>query len=80
MPIYQVQFICEWCGETHPMLGVFNLDDGPAVKASVCDAYRGRDLPPAIEKLNRRKITCPTTGRETRQANDNEIFLVRIAG
>ncbi len=35
MAIYQVQFICEWCGETHPMLGLFNLDDGPAVKASI---------------------------------------------
>ncbi len=80
MPIYQVQFICEWCGETHPMLGLFILDDGPAAKASIGDAYRGRDMPLAIEKLHRHKFTCPTTGLETRQANDNEIFLVRIAG
>ncbi len=80
MAIYRVQFICDECGEMHPLLGVFSLDDGPAVKASIGDAYKGRNLPPAIEKLHRKKITCPTTGRETRQANDNEIFLVRIAG
>ncbi len=80
MAIYRVQFICDECGETHPMLGVFSLDDGPAVKASICDAYRGWVMPPAIERLHRHKFTCPTTGRETRQANDNEIFLVRIAG
>ena len=35
MAIYQVQFICDECGETHPMLGVFNLNAGPAVKASI---------------------------------------------
>ncbi len=80
MAIYRVQFICDECGETHPMLGVFSLDDGPAVKASIGDAYRGRDMPLAIEKLHRKIFTCPTTGRETRQANDNEIFLVRLAG
>ena len=79
MVIYGVQFICDECGETHPLLGVFNLDDGPAVKASIGDAYKGRDVPPAIEKLHRRKITCPTTGRETRQADDDQIFLVPIA-
>ncbi len=80
MAIYRVQFICNECGETHPMLGVFNLDDGPAVKASIFDAYIGRDMPLAIEKLHRHKFTCTTTGLETRQANDNEIFLVRISG
>ncbi len=80
MAIYRVQFICDECGEMHPMLGVFNLDDGPAVKASIGDAYRGRDMPLAIEKLHRHKFTCPTTGLETKQANDNEIFLVRLAG
>ncbi len=80
MAIYRVQFICDECGETHPMLGAFSLDDGPALKASICDAYRGRDMPLAIEKLHRKKFTCPTTGREMRQANDSEIFLVRLAG
>ncbi len=79
MPIYKVQFICDECGETHPTLGVFNLDDGPAVKASICDAYRETELPPAIEKLHRTKFACPTTGRETRQADDGQIFLVRLA-
>ena len=61
------------------MPGVFSLDDGPAVKASIGDAYRGRDMPLAIEKLHRTKITCPNTGRETRQADDDQIFLVPIA-
>ncbi len=61
------------------MAGVYNLDDGPAVKASIGDAYRGRDMPLAIEKLHRHKFTCPTTGLETRQTYDNEIFLVPIA-
>ncbi len=80
MAIYRVQFICDECGETHQFLGLSKLDEGPATKASIRAAYKGRDVPPAIEKLHRVKITCPTTGLETRQANDNEIFLVRIAG
>ena len=80
MAIYQAQYICDECGQTHAIPGLYNLDDGPLTKASICDAYRGRDLPPAIERLHRKKITCPITGQETRQANDNEIFLVRIAG
>jgi hypothetical protein len=79
MAIYKVQFICDECGDTHTMLGLYNLDEGPALKASVRAAYKGRDVPPAIENLHRNKITYPTTGRETRQADDGQIFLVPIA-
>ena len=79
MPIYKVQLICDECGDTHAVLGLFNLDDGPAVKTSICEAYKEGGVPPSIERLHRTKITCPTTGRETRQANDNEILLVPIA-
>ena len=79
MAIYRVQFICDECGETHQILGLYNLDEGPATKASIRAAYEGKDVPPAIEKLHRTKITCPTTGRETRQADDGQIFLVRLA-
>ena len=79
MAIYKVQFICDECGDTHAMPGLYNLGGGPATKASIRAAYEGKDVPPAIEILHRTKITCPTTGRETRQANDNEILLVPIA-
>ncbi len=80
MAIYKVQFICDECGDTHAMLGLYNLGGGPATKTSIRAAYKGKDVPPALERLHRTKITCPSTGRETRQANDNEIFLVRLAG
>jgi len=79
MAIYRVLFICDECGETHQFLGLYKLDEGPATKASIRAAYKGRDVPPAIEKLHRVKITCSTTGRETRQADDGQIFLIPIA-
>jgi len=79
MAIYKVQLICDECGDTHAVLGLFNLDDGPAVKTSICEAYKEGGVPPAIERLHRTKITCPTTGRETRQADNGQIFLVPIA-
>ncbi len=78
MAIYKVQIICDECGDTHTMLGLFSLDDGPAVKASICEAYEEGDVPPAIDRLHRTKTTCPATGRETRQADDGQIFLVPI--
>ncbi len=79
MAIYRVQFICDECGETHPVPGLLNLDDGPAVKASIGATYNGRDLPLAVAKLRLKKIYCPTTGRETRQTDIDQIYLVRIA-
>ncbi len=79
MAIYRVQFICDECGDMHQILGLYNLDEGPATKASIRAVYKGRDVPPALENLHRTKITCYTTGRETRQANDGQIFLIPIA-
>jgi len=79
MAIYKVQFICDECGDTHAIPGLYNLGGGPATKASICEAYKGKYVPPAIDRLHRTKFTCPLTGRKTRQADDGQIFLVPIA-
>jgi hypothetical protein len=79
MAIYKVQFICDECGDTHAIPGLYNLGGGPATKASICEAYKEGGVPPAINRLHRTKFTCPLTGRKTRQADDGQIFLIPIA-
>jgi len=79
MAIYRVQFICDECGEMHPMLGVFSLDDGPAVKASIGDAYRGRDMPLAIEKLHRNNYSFSPTIADWERENPIFKETVKLA-
>jgi hypothetical protein len=56
MSKYSVYVFCDECGETHPMGISIDLRDGPAEKASIGDAYKGKELPQNVanqKKLNR---------------------------
>jgi hypothetical protein len=54
------------------------LDDGPPARASVADAYAGKELPPSLAILSSHMITCPNTGRLTAQRDNHQVFLVPI--
>ncbi len=76
MAIYSVYFFCDECSEIHPLGTTVSLDDGPAEKVSIGDAYSGKELNPNIANLLNHKITCPNTGKITFQKDNKQIFLV----
>jgi hypothetical protein len=55
-----------------------NLDDGPADKASIGDAYDGKDLPQDIVNMKDNITYCPKTGKEILQRNNHQVFLVPV--
>jgi hypothetical protein len=79
MEEYSVYVYCEDCGETHPMGICVGLDDGPAKKASIGDAYKGKALPKNIVNMADNKITCPKTGNWIAQRDNKQVFLVPVA-
>jgi hypothetical protein len=54
------------------------LDDGPAKKASIGDAYKGKELPKNIVHVTDNKITCPKTGHWITDTDKNQVFLVPV--
>lgn len=78
MEQYSVCVFCEDCGETHPMGICVGLDDGPAKKASIGDAYQGKELPHNIANMIDNRITCPKTGNWVTQTDNNQVFLVPV--
>lgn len=78
MAKYSVHIFCDACGNTHPMGVAVKLADGPADRASLGDAYAGRDLPPEIMTMLGNMTRCPATGRLIQQRDNSQVFLVPI--
>jgi hypothetical protein len=52
------------------------LEDGPINKQSIGTLYKGKTLPKSLADLANNSITCPKTGRQSTQKNNEQIFLV----
>jgi hypothetical protein len=52
------------------------LDDGPLSKRSIGAHYKEKTLPKSLTDLTNNSITCPKTGRQSTQKNNEQIFLV----
>jgi hypothetical protein len=76
MAEYDVFAVCNACGDLHPLGISVTLDDGPANKQSIADAYADKDLPPSLAALKDRRVYCPKTGRQYSQRDTKKIFLV----
>ena len=73
---YRVVVSCNKCGGEHEMGISVVLDDGPFDKQSVGAQYRGKTLPKCLADLANNSVTCPKTGRQSTQKNNEQIFLV----
>jgi hypothetical protein len=76
MAEYDVFAVCNACGDLHPLGISVTLDDGPANKQSIADAYEDKNLPPSLAALKDRRVYCPKTGRQYSQRDTKKIFLV----
>ena len=52
------------------------LDDGPIDKRSIGAQYEGKTLPKSLADLTNNSVTCPKTGRQSIQKNNEQIFLI----
>jgi hypothetical protein len=52
------------------------LEDGPIDKQSIGALYNGKILPKNLADLTSNSVTCPKTGRQSTQKNNQQIFLV----
>jgi hypothetical protein len=73
---YDVVVSCNKCGGTHEAGISVALAEGPLVRQSIGDLWRGKILPKSLSELAHNSITCPTTGRQSNQRNYDRIFLV----
>jgi len=73
---YGVLVSCNKCGGAHDMGISIVIADGPLDKQSVGDLYRGKTVPKNLADLSNNSVTCPTTGRQSTQKNNYQIFLV----
>ncbi len=78
MSQYVVHFFCYECNQTHPLGISIGLDDGPPDKASIGDAYAGKELPTQVAMLTNNQTTCPVTEKLTSQADHYQVFLVPV--
>ena len=76
MPQYEIYVVCKECGAEHPMRIRVFLNDGPAEKRSVAEAYGENVRPPQIHAVDGHKALCLRTGKTFVQDDSNRIFLV----
>jgi hypothetical protein len=73
---YGVVVSCNKCGGTHDIGISIMLTAGPVVRQSIGALYRGKTLPKNLAELANNSVTCPNTGRQSTQKNNDQIFLV----
>lgn len=56
------------------------MEEGPTDKQSIADFYEGKPMPKSLAELTSRSITCPKTGKQSIQRNNQQIFLVPTKG
>jgi hypothetical protein len=52
------------------------LEDGPFDKQSIGALYKGKTIPKNLADLANNSVSCPKTGRQSTQKNNQQIFLV----
>ena len=52
------------------------IEDGPSDKQSISELYNGKTFPKSLANLTNNSVTCPKTGRQSTQKNNDHIFLV----
>ncbi len=75
MAKFKVWVRCAVCGDMHPMLDIIDLDDGPALKTSVRQAYEGKAIPSELQSFMGGGTTCPKCGLTFCPRKDY-VFLV----
>lgn len=78
MAQYRILVFCTGCGRTHLARANVLLDDGPAEKTTVADAYRGKPLPSELVKLLKKDILCPELAKSVMLENADNVYLVPI--
>lgn len=73
---YRIVVSCNKCGGEHEMGISVVLDDGPFNQQSIGARYKGKTLPKSLADLAHSSITCPRTGRQSTQKDNEQIFLV----
>jgi len=73
---YGVLVSCNKCGGLHDLGISVTMQDGPTNRQSLGDLYEGKTLPKSLADLTSRSITCPKTGKQSTQKNNQQIFLV----
>ena len=73
---YGVLVSCNKCGGIHDIGISVVMDQGPAEKQSIADFYEGKAMPKSLAEITSRSITCPKTGKQSIQRNNQQIFLV----
>jgi hypothetical protein len=73
---YNLLALCNKCGATHDMAVSVMLNDGPIEKQSIGRVYNGKTLPKSLADLTSRGVSCPKTGRQSIQKDEDQIFLV----
>ena len=78
MAQYRILVFCTGCGRTHPARPTVLLDDGPAEKTTVADAYKDKPLPLELAKLLKKDILCPELAKSVMLENADNVYLVPI--
>ena len=76
MPAYEIFARCNECNGEHPILMKIHLDQGPELKQSVAEFFRGRSMPPQVAGIQGHKALCLRTGKTFRLEKDDQIFLI----
>ena len=78
MADYNILVFCDHCGGTHPLPFHVSLSDGPGDPSAIDDAYKGRDLPPALADALTHKVHCDATNKTTLLRDpQKQSFLVQ---
>jgi hypothetical protein len=66
--MYNVCAVCNACGDLHTTGITISLNEGPASKQSIEDAFASKDPPPNIAELKEKRVHCPKIGRQYAQS------------
>ena len=66
---------CNKCARIHDMGISLRMQHGPVCKQSLADLYNGK-VPEYLTDLSHTLFTCPWTGKQFRQTDNQKIFLV----
>ena len=77
MAQYRILVFCTGCGRTHPARTTL-LDDGPAEKTTVAEAYKNKPLPLELAKLLKKDILCPELAISVMLSDADKVYLVPL--